>query len=108
MKNVYLNSWLGKFKELLKRNNITTPMLHDAMKQMGIQQVKPGVYTKKPLYYAMNNLGTLKRILNIKDEIPFTNNVNVQPKNTEYENPDYTPPLSNMDNASNDCLSKDM
>lgn len=106
--NVYLNSWLGKFKEVLKRNNITTPMLHDAMKRMGIQQVKPGVYTKKSLYYAMNNIGTLKRILGIKDEIPFTNNFNAQPKSTEYEKPDYTPPLSNMDNASNDCLSKDM
>jgi hypothetical protein len=78
------------------------------MKQMGIQQVKPGVYTKKSLYYAMNHVGTLKRILGIKDEIPFTNNFNVQPQNTEYEKPDYTPPLSNMDNASNDCLSKDM
>jgi hypothetical protein len=56
----------------------------------------------------MNHVGTLKRILGIKDEIPFTNNFNVQPQNTEYEKPDYTPPLSNMDNASNDCLSKDM
>ena len=41
-------------------------------RQMGIQQVKPGVYTKKSLYYAMNHVGTLKRILGIKDEIPFS------------------------------------
>lgn len=63
--NVYLNSWIGKFRKALGNDNIRIQQLHDAIQAMGIKQVIPGVYRKSDLNQVLINTRPLKRMLGI-------------------------------------------
>ena len=86
--NVYLNSWLGRFKKALKCNTITTADLHNAVQRMGIKQITPGVYSKRDLEWLLTDrIAQLKKLLNIEAQ-PAPEPI--QP-NTPEENPFRTP-----------------
>lgn len=106
--NVYLNSWLGRFKKALKCNTITTADLHNAVQRMGIKQITPGVYSKRDLEWLLTDrIAQLKKLLNVEAQ-PTPEPI--QP-NTPEENPFRTPeppapdddgmPAANMDNFIN-------
>ena len=106
--NVYLNSWLGRFKKALKCNTITTADLHNAVQRMGIKQITPGVYSKRDLEWLLTDrIAQLKKLLNIEAQ-PAPEPI--QP-NTPEENPFRTPeppapdddgmPAANMNNFIN-------
>lgn len=106
--NVYLNSWLGRFKKVLKCNTITTADLHDAVQRMGIKQITPGVYSKRDLEWLLTDrIAQLKKLLNIEAQ-PTPEPIL---PNTPEENPLRTPeppapeddgmPAANMDNFIN-------
>lgn len=106
--NVYLNSWLGRFKKALKCNTITTADLRNAVQRMGIKQITPGVYSKRDLEWLLTDrIAQLKKLLNIEAQ-PTPEPI--QP-NTPEENPFRTPeppapdndgmPAANMDNFIN-------
>lgn len=106
--NVYLNSWLGRFKKALKCNTITTADLHNAVQRMGIKQITPGVYSKRDLEWLLTDrIAQLKKLLNIETQ-PTPEPI--QP-NTPEENPFRTPeppapdddgmPAANMNNFIN-------
>lgn len=86
--NMYLNSWLGRFKKALKCNTITTADLHNAVQRMGIKQITPGVYSKRDLEWLLTDrIAQLKKLLNIEAQ-PAPEPI--QP-NTPEENPFRTP-----------------
>lgn len=102
--NVYLNSWLGRFRKALGVGHITTPQLHDAIQAMGIKQVIPGVYRQNDLNQVLANIGPLKRMLGIEPR-PEWNPAQSKPINIPNEivpeEDDDNMPASNMDNFIN-------
>lgn len=65
--NIYLDSWLGRFKKALKNNTITTADLHSAIQRMGIKQVSPSVYNKKDIEMILNDRrAQLRKLLGIE------------------------------------------
>lgn len=85
--NVYLNSWLGRFQRVLKSNRITTPQLHDAIQQLGIKQVAPGIYRQTHLLQLLYNPKQLK----IKLGFESPESVDRIPQQTTQSVPDYSP-----------------
>lgn len=101
--NVYLNSWLGRFRKALGVGHITTPQLHDAIQAMGIKQVIPGVYRQNDLNQVLANIGPLKRMLGIEPK-PEWNPAPSKPINIPNEivpEEEDEMPASNMDNFIN-------
>ena len=65
--NIYLDSWLGRFKKALKNDTITTADLHSAIQRMGIKQVSPSVYNKKEIETILNDRrAQLRKLLGIE------------------------------------------
>ena len=65
--DIYLDSWLGRFKKALKNNTITTADLHSAIQRMGIKQVSPSVYNKKDIEMILNDRrAQLRKLLGIE------------------------------------------
>ena len=100
--NVYLNSWLNRFRKALGNNNITTPQLHDAIQSMGIKQVMPGVYRQTDLNQILYNITPLKRRLGIEPKLS-QDSIKIEPINTpeEYKPEDYSSPAEDMNNFIN-------
>lgn len=102
--NVYLNSWLGKFRQALGNYNIRTPQLHDAIQAMGIKQVIPGVYRQSDLNQVLANISPLKRMLGIEPKPEWnpapSKPINI-PKEIIPDEDDDNMPASNMDNFIN-------
>lgn len=110
--NVYLNSWLGRFRKALNNDSITTSALHDAIKKLGFKQVIPGVYRKTDLEWALGNIDRVKRSLGLlPKEMPreymVTRDSMENNKPTVDGSDDDTPPLSKMDVASDELLRQD-
>lgn len=98
--NVYLNSWIGRFRKALGNNSIKTPQLHDAIQAMGIKQVIPGVYRKNDLNQVLNNITPLKRMLGIEPRPTWnpepSKPINIPDEIVPEEEDDM--PAANMDN----------
>lgn len=110
--NVYLNSWLGRFRKALNNDSVTTSALHDAMKRFGFKQVIPGVYRKTDLEWALGNIDRVKRSLGLlPKEMPreytVTRDSVENNKPAVDDTDDNTPPLSKMDVASDELLRQD-
>lgn len=101
--NVYLNSWLSRFRKALGSSSVTTPQLHNAIQAMGIKQVIPGVYRKNDLNQVLSNISPLKRMLGIEPKPewnPTPSNIPVVPDEIIPDDEDEMP-AANMDNFIN-------
>lgn len=104
--NIYLDSWLGRFKKALKNNTITTADLHSAIQRMGIKQVSPSVYNKKDIEMILNDRrAQLRKLLGIEPlpepvkPTPTRPSHFEQPQQPVHDNDDM--PAANMDNFIN-------
>lgn len=104
--NIYLDSWLGRFKKALKNNTITTADLHSAIQRMGIKQVSPSVYNKKDIEMILNDRrAQLRKLLGIEPlpepvkPTPTRPSHFEQPQQPVHDNDDM--PAANMENFIN-------
>jgi 8-oxo-dGTP pyrophosphatase MutT (NUDIX family) len=118
---LYLNSWLNRFRERTRIPDLETSQLHDIMAKLKLYQVpgKIGVYKRDDVEYLLNNPDKVRGMLG--KEPLFSNDnrkqkteripVETKPK---YVGPDENddkddgiPPLSKMKKASFELLKKD-
>lgn len=104
--NIYLDSWLGRFKKALKNDTITTADLHSAIQRMGIKQVSPSVYNKKEIETILNDRrAQLRKLLGIEPlpepvkPTPTRPSHFEQPQQPVHDNDDM--PAANMENFIN-------
>ena len=104
--NIYLDSWLGRFKKALKNDKITTADLHSAIQRMGIKQVSPSVYNKKEIETILNDRrAQLRKLLGIEPlpepvkPTPTRPSHFEQPQQPVHDNDDM--PAANMENFIN-------
>lgn len=118
----YLNSYIKKFRERTGIPDLQTSQLHDIMARLHFNQIdgKPGCYRLSDINYLLDHSNIIKQILGMPSTISnssdsdrvknFKNYPSVPPinnENNENGEPDYTPPLSNMENASDELLKMD-
>lgn len=98
--NVYLNSWLGRFRKRLGNDRITTRQLHDAIQSMGVKKVGvDGAYRKKDLEQILFNPARLRKRLGLEPMVS-QNVFKIEPINTpeQYTPEDYSSPAEDMNN----------
>jgi hypothetical protein len=101
--NVYLNSWLGRFRKRLGNDRITTRQLHDAIQSMGVKKVGvDGAYRKKDLEQILFNPAQLRKRLGLEPNLS-QDSIKIEPINTpeEYKPEDYSSPAEDMNNFIN-------
>lgn len=98
--NVYLNSWLGRFRKRLGNDRITTRQLHDAIQSMGVKKVGvDGAYRKKDLEQILFNPAQLRKRLGLEPMVS-QNVFKTEPINApeQYTPEDYSSPAEDMNN----------